>query len=145
MFAGALGLNQTITRIILSGLDAGPEGFIAMGDAFKRNPGNKVCELDLSDNKMGEKGIAGLSSGLMTIQHGLTCFNIGRNGITPKGITSLITSLRANSQVSGTIIELDLSQNKFEAVGSQAFADWVSTDKGCSNLGVLTSSHRLPI
>ena len=117
--------NQTITRLVLSGLDAGPEGFIALGDAFKKNPGNKVCELDLSDNKMGERGIAGLSSGLMTIQHGLTIFNVGKNGITPKGIASLISSLRANSQVSGTIVELDLSQNKFESVGSQAFSDWV--------------------
>eukprot|EP01087_Luapelamoeba_hula_P000291 TRINITY_DN10200_c0_g1_i1.p1 TRINITY_DN10200_c0_g1~~TRINITY_DN10200_c0_g1_i1.p1 ORF type:complete len:936 (+),score=135.81 TRINITY_DN10200_c0_g1_i1:260-3067(+) len=132
IFSVPLVKNTTITRVVLSGLDAGPEGFVALGDAFKRNPGNRVCELDFANNKMGDRGIAGLSSGLMTIQHGLLSFNIANNMITAKGIAALVVSLRANEAVSGTMEELNVAANKFDTLASQGFADWVTDMKESS-------------
>jgi Ran GTPase-activating protein (RanGAP) involved in mRNA processing and transport len=141
LFATTLEANTYITRVILSGVESGPEGYQLIGDAFKKNPGNRLCEIDFSNNKMGEKGVAAFSSGIISLQHGISTLNLSNNQIMAKGIATLLAAIQNNSEVSATLSELDLSGNKFDQAGSQSFADWVSKLENDSNLTFLNLSN----
>lgn len=134
LLASTLEHNTHLQRVTLSGLDAQPDAFVAVGTALKKNTNNGLQEVDFSHNRMGEKGALGFAQGLMGLQRGLVLLNLANNAITPRGISSVVSSLSDNLSIATTLTSLDLSANKIEKSGSQVLSYWATNLKDKSVL-----------
>eukprot|EP00742_Colponemidia_sp_Colp-10_P010808 GILJ01011911.1.p1 GENE.GILJ01011911.1~~GILJ01011911.1.p1 ORF type:complete len:978 (-),score=187.73 GILJ01011911.1:63-2954(-) len=92
-----------------------------------------VVELDLSNQKIGDKGVASLAAALQ-VNACLRVLRLSHNCIADTGATALGTALGTNE----TLSELDLSYNNISASGAEVIAAGLDEN---SALRVLNLSH----
>eukprot|EP00743_Colponemidia_sp_Colp-15_P012166 GILK01013753.1.p1 GENE.GILK01013753.1~~GILK01013753.1.p1 ORF type:complete len:965 (-),score=229.59 GILK01013753.1:164-3058(-) len=92
-----------------------------------------VVELDLSNQKIGDKGVASLAAALQ-VNACLRVLRLAHNAIADTGATALGTALGTNE----TLSELDLSHNNISASGAEVIAAGLDEN---SALRVLNLSH----
>ncbi len=122
--AEILARNTAISKVSLVGLDA-DQGFAEIGEALRLNVHNVLVDLNLSRNRIGDKGMLGLSAGLAHLTHSVNRLVLRDTQIGGRGIQALFEGLEQNPRVSQTLIELDISGNKFDANASQAITMWL--------------------
>lgn len=123
-FSISLESNKTLRKIVLSGLEA-EDGFAEFGAALSKNRSNIISELDLSNNSIKDKGMAGLAEGISHLRF-LTKLNLSNSNLGPSGIQTLMKALSSNYKGSPFLKELDISYNICGTVGSLAICNFLS-------------------
>eukprot|EP01133_Synstelium_polycarpum_P018077 gene18077-21601_t len=116
--------NQTITSVNLAGIEA-EEGWVALGDALRDNTAHQLRYLDVSDNKVGDRGITAIVLAIKALArpfHALSARNVD---LQSKAAAVAFRALQANYNASGFIETLDLSHNNIGAMGSDPMQDWL--------------------
>ncbi|ROL53218.1 Ribonuclease inhibitor [Anabarilius grahami] len=103
----------------LNRCDIPGEGCAALASALRSNPSH-LRELDLSENKLGDRGVNLLSDGLKNPYCKLEILRLSYCGVTYEGCAALASALRSNSS---HLRELDLTGNNLGDRGVKLFCD----------------------
>lgn len=79
---------------------------------MRTNKENNINDINLSRNKIGDKGLQGLSAGISSLQHSMNRLVLRECQCMDKGLSSLFEALNSNPTISQTLYELDISGNK---------------------------------
>ncbi|XP_052445004.1 uncharacterized protein LOC127986809 isoform X1 [Carassius gibelio] len=102
------------------------EGCAALTAAFNSNPSNLI-ELDLSENSLGDPGVAEISKLLGNSLFTLKILRMSNCSITEEGYKALASSLRSNPS---HLIELDLTGNDPGESGVKELSDLLQDPNG---------------
>lgn len=124
----------------LSGNNLGPDSAKEITRALIA--GAHICQLFLSDNRVGDEGVIALADGIRQGSARVVKLKLNFNGITPVGIGPLADALR----FSGAIYELCLHGNALGDEGArlltQAFLQSLNTlDVGGNDIGTVGREH----
>jgi len=117
--------NVTLEKLVLSGVDMQADAAVALGNALKRNPHNRLVEVDISFNpKIGEKGAVGFADGLQSLTHSISKLNISGCQFSPKATSQIFQAMCLGKDVSWGLVELDMAHNSFSQAGSVQLNNW---------------------
>lgn len=85
--------------------------------AFLTNPSNKLCELDISRNRIGEPGLEALAHALRS-NNTLTILNLGNNKLGDSGLGHLLLSIASNPYCA--LVSLDVAGLPFGCAAAEA-------------------------
>jgi Ran GTPase-activating protein (RanGAP) involved in mRNA processing and transport len=107
--------SSVIRKLSIRKCNIGDEGIIHLGRAFEIGRCNRLCSLDLVDNKIGSSGMEQFASTLMNHKlhiEDLNHLNLAENNLGSEGVLSLVRSLKSEENENGnhSIRTLDLSQ-----------------------------------
>jgi Ran GTPase-activating protein (RanGAP) involved in mRNA processing and transport len=95
-----------------------------------------VASLDLSQNKLEDKGLEILSDIIGNLNYGPVQLNLSNVSPSKKGIAAFCNALRKNAHMLVTLTTLDLSGNKFESDNSVAFCNWIASPNALVSLSL---------
>ena len=138
--------NRAIESLSLAGLVTGKDFY---ADLFKELSANKQCavrELNFSENKeFGDTGAGALANWVSGLSYGVSVLDLSQCQIRGKGIATVCTALKKNSQVSTTLTRLDLSGNRLEAEGSSALAAFLAQPNALTHIFLHDSATSLDL
>jgi Ran GTPase-activating protein (RanGAP) involved in mRNA processing and transport len=124
--SAVLSSNKKIEELNMSNIVGKPE---AIQEVCKELSHNKDCAvriLNLSNTQIGDNGMTLLSGWIGSLNHGFTSINLSNCGIRGKGMQSFSQALKKNVHMASTLTVLNLTANKLEADGSNAFAAFLA-------------------
>uniref|UniRef100_A0A3B1JDR8 NACHT LRR and PYD domain-containing protein n=1 Tax=Astyanax mexicanus TaxID=7994 RepID=A0A3B1JDR8_ASTMX len=99
----------TLQKLRLSNCSISEDGCAVFSSALKSNPSSHLKELDLSGNRLEDKGVKLLCDVLMASYCTLEKLNVSDINITKEGYAALASALKSNP--SSHLVELDLKGN----------------------------------
>jgi Ran GTPase-activating protein (RanGAP) involved in mRNA processing and transport len=115
----------SLTKLVLSRISADTSVVIKFGKALEENKSHSIQVLDLSNNRIHDKGLLQLCHAIKSFNHALIHLNLSNCALTSKGISYLMTALEFNWGVSLSIEYLNLSNNKLDDHGSLVLERWL--------------------
>ena len=138
--------NRAIESLSLAGLITSKDFY---SDLFKELGANKQCavrELNFTENKeFGDTGATALANWVSGLSYGVSVLDLSQCQIRGKGIATVCTALKKNTQVSTTLTRLDLSGNRLEADGSSALAAFLAQPNALTQLYLHDSATSLDL
>jgi Ran GTPase-activating protein (RanGAP) involved in mRNA processing and transport len=122
--------GNALTHIDLSGNDIGDHGAVTLIKMMKRNP--TITDINLSYNKITEKGAIGLAKKLVAGGNALTHIDLSCNRLRAKGVIALIKELEDNK----TLTHIDLSRNMIGTDGVIALVEALKDNKSMMNITI---------
>uniref|UniRef100_A0A8B9JKF5 NACHT domain-containing protein n=1 Tax=Astyanax mexicanus TaxID=7994 RepID=A0A8B9JKF5_ASTMX len=110
-----------LQKLRLSNCSVSEEGCAVFSSALKSNTSSHLTELDLSGNKLEDKGVKWVCDLMMASYCTLEKLNVSDNNITQEGYAALASALKLNP--SSHLVELDLRGNDPGDTGVKLITD----------------------
>ena len=135
--------NTTLEEINLSNSGL-TKGLIApISEAMKTNKDTSIQIMDLSNNMLADKDLPLLGAGLGGMPKGLISLNVSNCGSKKGGAAGLVNGFRKNMFMSGTIHNLNISNNLFDNDGTVAISAFLAQPTGLQILNASNCSIKL--
>jgi Ran GTPase-activating protein (RanGAP) involved in mRNA processing and transport len=135
--------NSTIEELNLNNTGLIKGNIAPICDAFKANKDSAIQLLDVSNNQLTDKDLPLLGVGLGSLPKGLISLNVSNCGSKKGGAAALINGLRKNLFMSGSVHNLNFSNNLFDNDGNQAIAAFLAQPNGLQVLSLVNCGIKL--
>ncbi|KAK3746399.1 hypothetical protein QZH41_018212, partial [Actinostola sp. cb2023] len=125
--------STTLEELVLDGVSLGRDFFHKVGLALTSNPKTALHSFDFSNNAMEDRGLSHLT-GSFNKPQGLVSLSLVDNGLTVKGILSLVSSLKNSKYVQSSLKRLNLSKNPLKAEGVTTLSDFLAQPNSLTHL-----------
>ncbi|XP_066913614.1 F-actin-uncapping protein LRRC16A-like isoform X2 [Clytia hemisphaerica] len=137
--------TSSIEEVIIVNCHLNKEHAHRLSQAITTNPNKVLKRIDLSRNNIEEKGVSGFAGAFSLLSYGFEEINFSHSGITPKGASLLINSLKNNKNMSSTLTKLSLSGNQLKADAAQPLCDFLAQPNALETLELSNSECALEL